>query len=131
VPKHVDNDTLMVTMAILQCQQGTFPQTYLGRPLSNTKLRLSAFAPLIAKTDRYLAGWKATLLTPAGRVTLINAVLDGLPLMLWGPCCCRSGSNTPWTHAAERSCELARTRPRARGVLWHGKTSARPKKTAV
>jgi hypothetical protein len=55
VPKHVDNDTLMVTMAILQCQQGTFPRTYLGLPLSNTKLRLSAFAPLIAKTDRYLA----------------------------------------------------------------------------
>lgn len=49
----------------------------LGLPLSNVKLRLSAFAPLIAKVDRYLSGWKATLLSYAGRVTLINAVLDG------------------------------------------------------
>lgn len=76
--------SLVETMvAALQCQQGSFPQTYLGLPLSNTKLRLSAFAPLIAK-DKYLAGWKANLLSLAGRVVLINAVLDGLPTYAMG-----------------------------------------------
>lgn len=30
---------------ILQCKEGSFPQMYLGLPLSNTKLPLSAFAP--------------------------------------------------------------------------------------
>jgi len=79
VPMHVPATSVDAMVAVLQCQQGAFPQTYLGLPLSNTKLRLSAFAPMIAKVDKYLAGWKATLLSPAGRVTLINAVLDGLP----------------------------------------------------
>jgi hypothetical protein len=58
---------------------GIFPSNQLGIATLNTKLKLSAFAPLIAKVDKYLAGWKATLLSPAGRVVLINAVLDGLP----------------------------------------------------
>jgi hypothetical protein len=38
--------------------------------------------PLIAKVDRYLAGWQALLLNPAGRLVLINSVLDGLPTYL-------------------------------------------------
>jgi hypothetical protein len=42
------------------------------------------FAPLIAKVDRYLAGWRATLLSTAGRVVLINSVLDGLPSYAMG-----------------------------------------------
>lgn len=52
-----------------------FP-TYLGLPLSNNKLRLSAFAPNIAKCDRYLAGWQSALLHQMGRATLVNSVLD-------------------------------------------------------
>jgi hypothetical protein len=48
----------------------------LGLPLSNEKLKLSAFSPLIAKTDKYLSGWQASLLNPMGRVVLVNTVLD-------------------------------------------------------
>jgi hypothetical protein len=51
---------------------------YLGLPLSNTKLNLSAFAPLIAKVDKRLTGWQAALLNHQSRLTLINSVLDGL-----------------------------------------------------
>jgi hypothetical protein len=83
-PMHLQREPLQGMMQILQCQEGTFPQVYLGLPLSNVKLRLSAFAPLIAKADRYLAGWKATLLSTAGRVVLINSVLDGLPTYAMG-----------------------------------------------
>lgn len=84
VPMHVPVASVDAMVVVLQCQQGSFPQTYLGLPLSNTKLRLFAFAPMIAKVDKYLAGWKATLLGPAGRVILINAVLDGLPTYAMG-----------------------------------------------
>lgn len=56
----------------------------MGLPLSNVKLPLSFFAPLIAKVDRYLASWKALLLSTAGRVVLINAVLGGLPTYTMG-----------------------------------------------
>jgi hypothetical protein len=43
------------------------------------KLRLTAFAPLITKADRYLSGWRALLLSQGGRLVLINVVLDALP----------------------------------------------------
>ena len=84
VPMHVPENVVDCLVTILQCKRDTFPQTYLGLPLSNSKLRLSAFAPLIAKVDKYLAGWKATLLSPAGRVVVINSVLDGLPIYTMG-----------------------------------------------
>lgn len=52
---------------------------YLGPPLSIDKLRLSAFAPLISRADRYLSGWHAALLNTMGRTVLVNSVLDALP----------------------------------------------------
>lgn len=62
-------------------QTTRLPQTYLGRSLSlsDTKLNLSVFASLIAKTDKYLVGWQASLLSPASRTILINVVLNNLP----------------------------------------------------
>lgn len=34
---------------------------------------------MIAKVEKSLAGWRARLLSPAGRLVLSNAVLDSLP----------------------------------------------------
>jgi len=75
-PMHVSAGLTEELIQILGCKQGAFPQTYLGLPLSNTKLPLSAFAPLICKSDKYLSGWQATLLNPMGRTVLVNSVLD-------------------------------------------------------
>jgi hypothetical protein len=47
--------------------------------LSFEKPNLAAFAPLIAKADRYLDGRWGVLLSMGGRLVLINAVLDVLP----------------------------------------------------
>lgn len=66
----------MDCISVLGCRQEGFPQTYLGLPLSNTKLRLSAFAPHIAKADKFLSGWQTGLLNQMGRATLVNSVLD-------------------------------------------------------
>ncbi|WVZ95838.1 hypothetical protein U9M48_041552 [Paspalum notatum var. saurae] len=41
VPMHMDEEV----------KRDGFPQTYLGLPLSNTKLHLNALAPYIAKSD--------------------------------------------------------------------------------
>ena len=76
VPRHTAAATVGALQGILGCQVGSFPQTYLGLPLSDTKLRLTAFAPLISKTDIYLRGWQAALLNPMGRAVLVNTVLD-------------------------------------------------------
>lgn len=84
VPMHVDAATLGSIQQALGCRVEGFPQAYLGLPLSAEKLRLSAFAPLIAKVDRYLSGWRALLLSPGGRLVLINAVLDALPTFAMG-----------------------------------------------
>jgi hypothetical protein len=73
---HTDPVAVTALQGILGCQVGSFPQTYLGLPLSDTKLRLSAFAPLISKSDRYPEGWQETVLNPMGRAVLVNVVLD-------------------------------------------------------
>jgi hypothetical protein len=78
-PMHLPSGSLQEIMDILQCKVGSFSQTYHGLPLSNVKLPLSAFSPLIAKVDKYVASWQALLLSSAGRVVLINAVLTGVP----------------------------------------------------
>lgn len=81
---HVDATVLSEIQAALQCRVEGFPQTYLGLPLSAEKLRLAAFTPLIAKVDKYLSGWRALLLSSGGRLVLLNAVLDALPVFAMG-----------------------------------------------
>ena len=76
---HVDDSTVEAVSVTLGCALESFPQNYLGLPLSCDKLNLAAFAPLIAKADRYLSGWRAVLLSAGGCIVLINAVLDSLP----------------------------------------------------
>lgn len=58
------------------CWLGDFPQNYLSLSLSPTKLCLHLFAATIAKTDKYLARWHASLLNPTRCLILINFVLD-------------------------------------------------------
>ncbi|KAI5006583.1 hypothetical protein ZWY2020_033826 [Hordeum vulgare] len=71
VPMHVDPEVLSAVMASFG--------SYLGLPLSFSNLKLYDFAPMFAKVDKYLAGWCARLLSPAGRLVLINVMLDSLP----------------------------------------------------
>jgi hypothetical protein len=55
VPIHMDESVTNQCIEILGCRKEGFPQTYLGLPLSATKLSVSSFAPYIGKADRYLA----------------------------------------------------------------------------
>jgi hypothetical protein len=77
VPINVSSTTSNELQALLGCKLETFPQTYLGLPLSTTKLNISAFSPLIGKADKHLAGWQNQFLNSRGRAILINSVLDG------------------------------------------------------
>ena len=80
VPMNVDAATASTMATVLGCELSTFPQTYLGLPLSPHKLRPFDFQPLISSFDKYLAGWKARLLSSGGRIVLVNAVLGTLPI---------------------------------------------------
>ncbi|XP_071685190.1 uncharacterized protein [Lolium perenne] len=63
VPMHVDEAVMAIVRGVLGCSVEGFPQTYLDLPLSVDKLKLAAFAPFIAKVDKYLSGWRALLLS--------------------------------------------------------------------
>jgi hypothetical protein len=84
VPIHVLPQDLAAITDALGCRVEGFPQTYLGLPLSAEKLTLADFAPLIAKIDKYLSGWRAILLSSGGRVVLLNTVLDALMIYAMG-----------------------------------------------
>lgn len=79
VPMNTSTNLATAVAATLGTQISSFPQTYLGLPLSDTKLPASAFQPIIDTCDRYLAGWCANLLSKGGRLVLLSAVLDALP----------------------------------------------------
>ena len=80
VPMHVATAESDDMASILGCAVSSFPQTYLGLPLSPHKLRVADYKLLIDSFDRYLSGWKAKLLSTGGRLVLVNAVLGGLAI---------------------------------------------------
>jgi hypothetical protein len=84
VPMHVAPELLGDIQDCLQCRVKGLPKPYLGLPLSAQKLHLDTFAPLITKVDKYLSGWRSLLLSPGGRLVLLNSVLDALPAYAMG-----------------------------------------------
>ncbi|KAJ1260787.1 hypothetical protein BS78_10G258800 [Paspalum vaginatum] len=76
----VENDHANYLASLLDMTPSSFPQPYLGLPLTPYKFTTSDFFPLIDSCDRYLAGWKASLLNRAGRLVLCSSVLNFLPL---------------------------------------------------
>jgi hypothetical protein len=108
---HIPEHDLPAFLQVLGCRQEGFPQTYLGLPLSCSKLKLAAFDPYICKADRRLAGWQASLLNPMGRTVLINAVLDQLSYIM---------SAMPLLPGV-----ISRFDKRRRGFLWTGDNNAK------
>lgn len=76
VPLHMEPEILQQCIDTLGCRLESFPQNYLGLPLSASKLPASAFNTYIERIDSFLFSWQASLLNTMGRVVLINSVLD-------------------------------------------------------
>ena len=64
----------------LGCSISSYPQPYLGLPLTVTKVRSSDLQPLLNRFDRYFAGWRGSLLNQAGREMLVRSVLSCFPI---------------------------------------------------
>jgi hypothetical protein len=73
---HMNPGMVDTCVQVLGYKKESFPQTYLGLPLSINKLPISAYHPYIQKADRHLSSWQANLLNSMGRTILINSVLD-------------------------------------------------------
>ena len=80
LPIAVPDDEAAALATSFGTTTSTFPQTYLGLPLTPHKVSVSDCLPLITSCDKYLSGWRASLLNRAGRLTLCTSVLSALPL---------------------------------------------------
>lgn len=66
--------------SILVCSQSSLPMSYLGFPLHYNKPWRSDWVFLKQKIERKLKAWKGSLLSLAGRLALVNAVLGAIPI---------------------------------------------------
>jgi len=61
VPLHMEPEILQQCIDTLGCRLESFPQNYLGLPLSASKLPASAFNTYIERIDSFLFSWQASL----------------------------------------------------------------------
>ena len=77
---HYPDSLLHEGARILNCKLGSWPMNYLGVPIGLTARKRIFWEPLVRKMKTKLASWKASSLNQAGRLTLVKAVLDNLPV---------------------------------------------------
>jgi hypothetical protein len=78
IPIRCQHRQLMEIINPINIQIAEFRCHYLGMPLSIKKLTKAEWQFLLDKVDRYLATWKARLMSKAGRLQLLNSVLTSL-----------------------------------------------------
>jgi hypothetical protein len=69
---------LDLIVQLLNFKIGTIPFNYLGVPIFKGKPKVCHLQPLADKIKLKLASWKASLLTMAGRVQLVKAVIQSM-----------------------------------------------------
>jgi hypothetical protein len=82
VPIHCLEEHRTLLQTHLPCQMSDFPCKYLGVPLSPHKLTKAQAQPIIERIADRLPGWKADLLTKAGRSVLVQYVLTSMLIYL-------------------------------------------------
>ena len=66
----------------LNCQLGCFPTTYLGIPISDTRLTVAELHPTVGKLQHRIEPWQGRWLSKAARTVLINSSLASLLLFI-------------------------------------------------
>jgi hypothetical protein len=79
VPINLDNEYETQIANILGCPIASFPKTYLGIPLSDSKLPKWALFPILQSLDKRIDTLAISRATSGGRLTLSKLVLSALP----------------------------------------------------
>jgi hypothetical protein len=79
VPINLEQDEQTAISNILGCQIATFPQTYLGLPLSDSELPRWALFPLLNSMDSQVDTLSIKGATSGGRLTPTKSVVSALP----------------------------------------------------
>lgn len=78
--KNVTRRDINSLQGILEMKPVQGLDKYLGFPIINGKVDNSTFQPVIERTGKNLAKWKANTLSKPGRVTFIHSTLESTPL---------------------------------------------------
>lgn len=77
---HTTTSRLTNSAGVLGCQVGSLPFKYLGAMIGSSPHSISFWTPLIDKLRRKLQSFDASKVSIAGRVVLLKAVIDSVPL---------------------------------------------------
>jgi hypothetical protein len=120
VPMNITEGTAASMAVVLGCAVSSFPQTHLGLPLSPHKIRVADYQPLISKFDKFLASWKARLLSTGVRLVLVNVVLSSLAIYHMSSTLIPKTVLDSWMRAVALSCGLVKKSAMAHNVCWLG-----------
>jgi len=78
LPIQCAEEDMAIIQNLLPCEVQDFPCKYLGLPLTIKKLTKEQLQPIIDRIADQLPGWKADLMTRAGRVVQVQFVLTAM-----------------------------------------------------
>lgn len=76
----VSDEIISQSARILGCEAGSFPFQFLGVPVGANMNRIKNWDVIVEKFNSKMSIWKAKSLSFGGRVTLLQAVLNSLPI---------------------------------------------------
>lgn len=78
----VNVDPVFMEMActFLNCQQGSLPFMYLGLPVGANPRKKEMWEPMVEQLRRRLHSWGNRYISLGGRVVLLNAMLNSIPI---------------------------------------------------
>ncbi|GAU23240.1 hypothetical protein TSUD_172690 [Trifolium subterraneum] len=77
---NVTNDFLHMASRFLNCRIGRLPFTYLGLSVGANPHVFSTWAPMLEALKRRLGAWGNRYISLGGRIVLINAVINSIPI---------------------------------------------------
>ncbi|XP_058760756.1 uncharacterized protein LOC131634106 [Vicia villosa] len=77
---NIGEDMLTTAANFLPCEIGRLPFLFLGLPVGANHRRKDTWKPVFKKLSRRLATWQGKHVSLGGKVTLLNSVLNNIPI---------------------------------------------------